>query len=238
MKIGLNIAENKRKHIKATFIDEFNVNDLNSIEVLSEDKIKFLIKSYDHFFLNDYIKKNLSDPIKVSLSNRMTRSGGKTIYINKNRIKSFEIRLSSKVMGTFVLDNKSKMICGIEAVDLLEAIMLILEHELCHVLEFSIYGDSNCKRSRFKLMAKSLYNHTSSYHEIFKEDYDKKEELSFNIGQSVIFHYKEEKYEGIISNINKRATVMVKSLHGNYKDNQGIKYAKWYVPFSRLKFKE
>lgn len=237
MKINLIQAEEKRKFIKSVFIDEFKINNLNSIEILSQDKIKFLIKSYDHLFFNDYIEKKLSEPIKLSLSNRMTSSGGKTIYINKNKMKSFEIRLSTKVIGTFAQVNKSKRICGIEANDLLDATMLILEHELCHVLEFTIYGVSNCKKNRFKAMARRLFNHTSSYHEILKEDCNK-EEFSFKIGQSVIFLYKEEEYEGIISSINKRATIMVKNIHGNYRDNFGVKYSKWYVPFSKLKCKE
>ncbi|WP_346940091.1 hypothetical protein [uncultured Clostridium sp.] len=238
--VNINDKENMRSFIKKDFCIRHKINMLNSIDILTLKNISSLIDIYDYYVLRGYLVKTIPEGIKVSISNRMTSSGGKTIFSKRGREYSYEIRISNRVMERFIEDNRSKIVCGIKAIDTLEALMLILEHEICHVIEFSKYGNSNCKEERFKTIAFNLFGHKSSYHEILKKEdtLNKTIKSSFAKGQVVQFKYKGILYEGIISNINKRATVMVKDINGAYRDNNGFSYSKWYIPLKLLINKE
>lgn len=229
-----------RSFIKKEFCRRYKINTCNSIDILTIKHISNLIELYDTYILDNYLIKAVPEGIKVSTSNRMTSSGGKTIFSKRGKFGTYEIRISNKIIEKFIEDNEIKTVCGIKAIDALEALMLILEHEICHVIEFSKYGNSSCKGKRFKNMAFNLFGHKSSYHEIFKNREDSKKTIikTFSKGQVVEFRYKDILYEGMISNINKRATVMVKDRNGAYKDRSGIKYSKWYIPLNLLKDKE
>lgn len=239
-RINLEDKEIMRSFIKKEFCRRYNINTCNSIDILTTENIYNLIELYDTYILNSYLIKVIPEGIKVSTSNRMTSSGGKTIFSKRGRFATYEIRISNKIIEKFIEDKEVKIVCGIKAIDALEALMLILEHEICHVIEFSKYGISNCKGIRFKTMALDLFGHKSSYHEIFKNRENSKKTITkaFSKGQVVRFKYKDILYEGIISNINKRATVMVKDRNGVYEDKNGIKYSKWYIPLNLLMDKE
>lgn len=235
---GIDSYNLMRKNLKDRFIVETDADNFKDIDVLTEDNIKYLLKLYNEIFLRNYFSLNFIKRIKVSLSNRMTSSGGKTIFLNKGRAKIYEIRISRVVLSKFIQDNKVKIVCGIEATDILEGLMLILEHELCHVIEFNKYGRSSCKQKQFKDMANSIFGHKSSYHEILKDNSSKninKDKITFEIGQTVKFEYKSKIYMGQISNINKRATIMVEDNKGSYRDKNGKHYSKWYVPLTKIK---
>lgn len=229
-----------RSFIKKEFCRRYNIDTYNSLDILTIENISNLIDLYDIYVLDKYLTQAIPEGIRVSTSNRMTSSGGKTIFSKVGRESIYEIRISNRIMERFIEDDESKIVCGIEAKDTLEALMLILEHEICHVIEFSKYGNSNCKGRRFKNMAFNLFHHKSSYHEILKSknNLKKTNNRSFSKGQVVQFTYKDTLHEGIISNINKRATVMVKDVNGAYEDRNGIKYSKWYVSLNLLISKE
>jgi hypothetical protein len=238
--INMKEKEYMRNFIKKEFCRKYKINIYNSIDILTIDNISSLIHMYDNYGLNKYLTKAIPKGIKVSTSNRMTSSGGKTIFSKRGKELTYEIRISNKVIKRFIEDDRSKNVCGIKASDALDALMLILEHEICHVIEFSKYGNSNCKDQRFKSIAFNLFGHKSSYHEIFKNEntLNKNISESFIKGQVIQFIHKDILYEGKIININKRATVMVKDINGAYIDNHGINYSKWYIPLNLLRDKE
>jgi predicted SprT family Zn-dependent metalloprotease len=229
-----------RSFIKKEFCRRYNIDIYNSLDIITIENISNLIDLYDTYVLDKYLTQVIPQGIRVSTSNRMTSSGGKTIFSKVGRESKYEIRISNRIMERFIEDDESKIVCGIEAEDTLEALMLILEHEICHVIEFSKYGNSNCKGRRFKTMAFNLFHHKNSYHEILKSEnnLNKTNNRSFSKGQVVQFTYKDILHEGIISNINKRATVMVKDVNGAYEDRNRIKYSKWYISLSLLISKE
>ena len=229
-----------RSFIKKEFCRRYNIDTYNSLDILTIENISNLIDLYDTYVLDKYLTQVIPEGIRVSTSNRMTSSGGKTIFSKVGREVAYEIRISNRIMERFIEDGESKIVCGIEAEDTLEVLMLILEHEICHVIEFSKYGNSNCKGIRFKNMAFNLFHHKNSYHEILKSEnnLNKTNNRSFSKGQVVQFTYKGVLHEGIISNINKRATVMVKDVNGAYEDRNGIKYSKWYISLNLLISKE
>lgn len=227
-----------RRKIKEEFLSlvgiQYRENDINSF--ITSENINVLIKLYDIYFLDNYINNNLERKVKVSLSNRMTSSAGKTIFKRCGEVLSCEIRVSIYLLSLIDKKKNSVKICGIETSDVLEALMLILEHELCHIIEFLLYGNSNCKAKRFKIMAWKFFRHIKSYHEILS--YNKKtsncKSLNIKKGDTIRFIHKKIEYIGIVVNINKRYTVMVESINGIYEDKYGVKYNKWYVPIDLI----
>ncbi len=227
-----------RREIKNEFCSTYKICETNIIIILTLENISRLINLYDDYVFSGYIGNSIENGIMVSISNRMTSSGGKTIFLRRGSHFSYEIRISKKIIENFIEGDEEKLICGIVGEDALDALMLILEHELCHVLEFSLYGNSNCKANRFKNISYNLFGHKSSYHEILKSrnqrDKNTSKNYHFTKGQTVRFPYKNNMYSGVITNINKRATVMVKDPKGSYKDSNNVKYTKWYIPLEML----
>lgn len=230
--------EKIRREIKNEFCSINKIYETNNIIILTIENISRLINLYDYCVFNGYIRNSIKNGISVSISNRMTSSGGKTIFSRKGTKFCYEIRISKRIIENFIKDHEEKLICGIVGRDALDALMLILEHELCHILEFSLYGNSNCKANRFKNISYNLFGHKSSYHEILKSKNQRDKKISktyhFTKGQTVRFLYKRNLYSGVITNINKRATVMVKDPNGSYKDSNNVKYTKWYIPLGML----
>lgn len=227
-----------REKIKEEFFSlistKYREDDIGSF--ITSENINLLIKLYDINFLDNYLNNNLERNLKVSISNRMTRSAGKTIFKRYGAVLSCEIRVSIYLLSLIDERKSSVKICGIETSDVLEGLMLILEHELCHIIEFLLHGNSNCKAKRFKIMAWKLFRHTTSYHEILS--YNKKinncKSLNIRKGDKIKFIHRKIEYIGIVVNINKRYTVMVEDISGIYEDKYGVKYNKWYVPIDLI----
>lgn len=223
-----------RPVIKKALLKTFRIKEVNSSNVITVKAVEELISLYDYYLLNNYIKHNIPNGIKVSLSSRMTSAGGKTIFTKRSNENNFEIRISLTILQEYINSGYKGKICGISGEDVIDGLMLIMEHELCHVLEFSTYGNSSCKGRRFKGIAWKLFRHGTSTHEITS----KKDSMDINtiiIGQGVTFNYKGILYSGLVTSINKRATVMVKDPKGQYKDKKGNTFNKWYVPLTMLK---
>lgn len=224
----------RRDLIKIKFKNSFCED--NILKISSKD-IKYLFNLYDEAFFNLDLSNNLKGNIKFSSSNRMTKSAGKTIYFAKGTLKNFEIRISNIILIDYLneIQNNEKKVCGLIVEDFFHAFMLILEHEICHVIEFYNYGSSNCKNKRFKTIANMLFGHKSSYHELLKSHSISKSTEEFKIGQVISFTYKGIEKTGIIANVTKRATIMVRDKNGIYLDSEKNRYSKWYVPLTLIK---
>jgi hypothetical protein len=98
----------------------------------------------------------------------------------------------------------------------LEAFQLVFEHELCHVIEFVFFNTSNCSKKRFKVLSNNIFGHTESYHKLPTNRQIAQQKYGFKIGDKVTFIFKGKTIQGIIFNINKRATVMVEDSNGHY----------------------
>ena len=112
--------------------------------------------------------------------------------------------------------------------------LLVFEHELCHVLEFLLFNKSSCKGKRFKTMANNAFGHTDSYHRLSTNRQIAAREFGFKMGDTVTFEFKERRLTGFLNNINKRATVLVPDKKGSLIDRKGIRYSKYYVPLAKL----
>ena len=111
---------------------------------------------------------------------------------------------------------------------------MVLEHEICHAIEFIYYYESNCKGDRFKTISNNLFGHTSSYHQLPTHKELAREKYGLRIGDKISFIFADKKLNGVIYGINKRATIMVQDKNGQYADKQGNRYVKYYVPLNNI----
>ena len=218
-----------------------NIKDDN-ISSISDKDLGLLFSFYDKVFFNNWFNECFKGKIAFSLSRRMTKSAGLTICPkNADRLKpeelALEIRLGIDFFFQYGSIEGSKFVCGIETDNSLDAMQLVFEHELCHMIEYIHFYKSNCKGERFKTIANNIFGHTGSYHGLptFRQIADEK--LGLGIGDKVAFEIEGKKEKGFIYNINKRATVMVKNNKGDFVDNNGNRYDKFYVPLRLLKKK-
>ncbi|MBU5675128.1 hypothetical protein KQI88_01690 [Alkaliphilus sp. MSJ-5] len=215
-------------NIKTGIIKDISISDL-----------KILFELYDSIFLSNWFKDTFKGSFKFSLSKRMTKSAGLTLcpkninVLNPENIV-IEFRIGVNFFFQYDLIDRTKIVCGIETNNGLEALQLVLEHEICHAIEYLYFYKSSCRGDRFKTIANNLFGHTNSYHQLptNKELAMKKFDLS--IGDKISFIFKGKKLKGIIYRINKRATIMVQDKNGQYVDKQGDRYVKYYVDLNRI----
>lgn len=210
-----------------------------TITRLSTTDLIWMYELYDRIFFANWFKESFAGKIKFSLSRRMTKSAGLTLCPkNIDKIKPEEWVMEIRIGVDFFLQYNtiegSKTVCGIKTSSALEALQLVFEHELCHVLEFIHFKQSKCSGQRFKTIAANLFGHSESYHKLPTIRQIANQKLGLHIGDIVSFDFEGKRLNGILYNINKRATVMVKDRKGSLTDKKGNRYTKYYVPLMRL----
>lgn len=235
-------AARKREEVRRVLISASKSVDSGVISRMAESDLRLLFGFYDAVFLDRYFEKNFTGSIVFSLSARMSKSAGKTIYPkNLKSLKpdqeKYELRMGIVLFFKYDQLSRDKKVNGLHTRDSLEAFQLVFEHELCHLIELHIYRESNCKKERFKGMAQDLFGHTESYHQLPTSSEIAEEKYDLKIGDRVVFTSETGKLEGVIQRINKRATVMVPDKKGVYRNQQGQRYTKWYVPLPILRKK-
>jgi predicted SprT family Zn-dependent metalloprotease len=235
-------AARKREEVRRALIAQSKNIDSGVINRMADSDLRLLFELYDAVFLERYFAMNFAGSITFSLSARMSKSAGKTIYPkNLKSLKpdqeKYELRMGIVLFFKYDQLSRDKKVNGLRTGDSLEAFQLVFEHELCHLIELHFYRESNCKRERFKTIARNLFGHTESYHQLPTSGEIAEEKYNLRVGDRVVFTCETGKVEGVIQRINKRATVMVPDKKGDYRDQQGQRYAKWYVPLPLLKKK-
>lgn len=231
--------DSKREAISKFFmLKSANITN-GTISTISTADLKLLFQLYDQVFFENWFKDCFKGKLRFSLSRRMTKSAGITLCPkNMDKIKPedlvIEIRIGVDFFFHYGLVEGSKTVCGVKTSSSLEALQLVFEHELCHVIEFIHFKESNCSGDRFKAIAGNLFGHTESYHKLPTHKQIASHKFGLNLGDTVSFTFEGKRFTGILYNINKRATVMVRDKNGTLVDNQGIRYSKYYVPLTLL----
>ncbi len=239
IKLKQNEIKRKRDEISKNLkINSINIKD-NKINSISPYDLGVLFKLYDEIFFGSWFQECFRGKMKFSLSRRMTKSAGLTLCPkNPDKLEPqeliIEIRIGIDLFFQYDSIEGNKVVCGIKTNNSLDALQLVFEHELCHVIEYINYFKSDCKGERFKDLAKNIFGHTESNHMLPTYSQIAKERLGLKIGDVVTFDIEGRNEKGTIININKRATVMVKNSKGSYTDSMGNRYHKFYVPLSLL----
>lgn len=233
-------TDKKREVVRCQFLNRSKNVSSGDIEVISIEDLKLLFNLYDEIFLNYYFRDNFKGILKFSLSQRMSRNAGKTVVSKSLKPSTpqqeiYEIVMAVKFFFNYSQLARDKMVNGIYTSDALNAFQLVLEHEICHLIEFQIFKKSSCKGQRFKTLANNIFGHTDVYHQLPTEGEIAQDIYGFKAGDKVSFEHEGKNYKGIINRVNKRATVMVVNSKGDYVDKLGNRYIKWYVPLGNLK---
>jgi hypothetical protein len=241
VKINFNSVEinERREKVRERITVSSNNIKNGTITKVSEEDLKIIFNHYDTYFLNNYFGDNFIGNIKFSFSKRMTRSAGLTIvpkniaYLKQSE-ETYEIRMGINFFLRYYDTVGEKKVNGLVTNDALHALQLVFEHELCHVIEFYVFKNSNCKKQRFQYISKNIFGHEGVYHGLPTNSEIAKEKYGIKIGDKVCFSYENKEFQGFISAIKKRATVMVLDKAGKYVDGKGNKYSKWYVALKAI----
>lgn len=239
LKYDLDTINIKREKIKRFLFEESENIKLGSFDLISEKDLYILYNLYDDIFLNSWLKNNFMGKIKLKLSKQLTRAAGNTrTSRNITQIKpenlEFEIKISVNHLINFHEVDRDKFVGGIKASDRLESLMLVFEHEICHVLEFICYKKSNCNKPIFKNLIYNLFGHTETSHKLVSINEVNFKKYGLLPGSCVIFECGGKKLEGFITKINKKAVVMSPDIYGKYVDKSGQRYMKYYVQLCNL----
>ncbi|NQS97880.1 MAG: hypothetical protein HQ591_05455 [candidate division Zixibacteria bacterium] len=227
------IAEKTKKIYRRTVNEIENFKDGNITRICPND-LKLLFDLYDSHFFDGFFSGNYGGKICFNLSRRMTRSAGKVEHVKPSGI--FVITLSSTlIFQTFHEVKREVVVNGIVCYDRLEAVMRVLEHEIIHLMELLLFGSSSCAKSRFRAMSRNVFNHTDVTHQLVTQPEIAHQKYSLHVGDAVSFEYQGITFRGFINRISRRATVLVKDKKGIFKDSQGMRYAKFYIPLHFLK---
>lgn len=213
---------------------------------ISDADLGTLFQLIDEMYLDGWLTRAYEvvadKPLAFRLSTRMTRAGGTTTMYQsgpKRSVVEFEIAIATTpLFGTFPVSanngDASNQVGGIICANRVEALQRIMEHEMIHLTELLLTGDSSCSARPFKGMVRRLFGHTESNHHLLSPADIARKKLGIRPGDQVAFLHQGKQMEGTVNRITKRATVLVPDPSGTrYSD--GKNYATFYVPLGRLK---
>ncbi len=232
------IIEEKRIQIRKILFEQSNNIKNGAIEVLSTRDLELLFNLYDLYFLDHWFKNNYTQTMKFSLSKRMIRSAGMTLYQKKKKEPAqgqLEIRISADFLFNFEEGQRAKSVGGLSPKDSLGALMLIFEHELCHAYEFVLSGKSSCKQKPFKDLIFTIFGQTQSTHGLPTVREIASDVMGIHVGGRYTFLFKAQQFTGHLIAIHKRGVIMVLDSKGRYSDAKGSRYSKYYVGLHQLK---
>lgn len=212
------------------------------LDGLEAEDLRHAYQLYDVAFFDGLLQRSLRErglPLGFRLSRRMTRSAGRMGVRGRRRgrwhsarVEELEIALSS-VLLLESWDGQPRAVNGHSCQDPLEALQLVLEHELLHLAEYLVWGQTRCSRPRFRAMARARFGHSASTHRLATPRQRASQQLGLRPGIWVAFQHAGQRHEGMINRITRRATVLVPNPQGRpYSD--GGRYDKYYVPLERL----
>lgn len=161
----------KREEVRRTLLRGSPHLDGGRIARIFQSDLKLLFDLYDRIFFRDYFCDYFSGQLLFTLSARMNRNAGMTIYPRNLKDLSpqeerYDLRISVLLLFSYEKLDRDKVVNGINTRDSLEALQLVFEHELCHLIELHCFKESSCRRKRFQALAFNLFGHTESCHRL------------------------------------------------------------------------
>ncbi|MEW6524939.1 MAG: SprT-like domain-containing protein [Bacillota bacterium] len=237
------LAEQVRRNrsiVRARLMARLPNVDGGKLICLASADLRLLFDLYDNAVFQGTLGRQVGGRLGFSLSTRMTKSAGQLIF--PRNLASlppgeqwFEFRIGIDLFSSYQATDRPQVVNGIPAVDALEALQIVFEHELCHLIELVSFGKTSCHGRRFKAMARSIFGHTGTRHQLPTRRELAETQLGLKVGDQVWFSHHRTQVHGVIDRIHKRATVMVPDPGGDHRDGQGSRYRKWYVPLHLLK---
>ncbi|WMJ78857.1 MULTISPECIES: hypothetical protein [unclassified Sedimentibacter] len=239
IKYDSEIIKNKRETIKKQLFERSINIKTDNFSKIEDNDLYILFELYDEIFLCSWFKDNFKGKIILKLSKQLSRAAGNTktskcIAEMKPEDIKFEIKISLNHLANFNKVDRIKYVGGIEAASVLDGLMLVFEHEICHVIEFLIYHKSSCSKKTFKNLIFNIFGHVESTHKLIGVKEANMSIFGMRPGDNVKFMAEGRTYNGFIQKINTRATVMCFDERGRYIDEFGRRLTKFYVPLESL----
>jgi len=194
--------------------------------------LELLFKLYDVLCFDNLFKRTMAGKVSFSFSPRMTSAGAK-VMVFKNGL--YRLTVSSHLLYQGFKENAPPVtVNGVVCTDRLAVLQRLVEHEMIHLYEFSLFGNSSCKQKRFKEIALAKFGHPETTHRLVTVRQRALTELNMRIGDKVTFEFDGKQVSGFINRITKRATVLVLHPKGTLRDRQGNRYRRYYVPLRDL----
>ncbi len=209
-----------------------------NFERLSTVDLERMFELYDEMFfggmLGEMVREQSKVGVKFRMSNRLTRSAGKTRRMVKGEGRRKEdVRYEIVIGAGMLLDNfgegrREAKACGLVCENRLEGLQRVFEHELGHLFEMLVWERSSCKQARFKGLVGKWFGHLEATHELMTRREAVLRAYEVEIGDWVWFEFEGRRVEGRVNRITRRATVLAPSRDGRlYSD--GRRYEKYYV---------
>ncbi|KOA21479.1 hypothetical protein CLHOM_01500 [Clostridium homopropionicum DSM 5847] len=237
---GEQYINTRRNAIRKELIKTSKNIDSGVIDTISDEDLKILFYLYDKYFFENYFINNFKGTINFALSRRMSKSAGSTTALKSNwampeEKEKYEIKIGVNFLFQYYELSREKTVAGIKTEDSLHALLITFEHELIHLIEFYLFGNSSCKKRRFKTMAENFFGHKGVYHSLITKSEILSSNYGLKIGDKVSFVHKNKIKYGYIYRINKRATIYFLDRKGIYIDSKGNRYLKAYISLELLK---
>jgi len=214
-----------------------------NFEAIHDDDLAYMVELYDERFFDRWllatVREKTGSPLGLRLSSMMTSAGGKTIHYRGRRFVGNHSRLEIAVathllLMTFRDVERETFVGGIRCENRLQALQRVVEHEIIHLAEILAWGKSSCSASRFKGLAKNIFGHTKTRHQLVTPREHAAIAHNIHVRQRVTFDFKGVRHTGVVNRIHHRATVLVPSAKGTpYSD--GKKYIKYLIPLHHLR---
>ena len=104
---------------------------------------------------------------------------------------------------------------------------------MVHLVEQLRWCETDCAAPRFQSIARRLFGHTQPKHALVTPR-ERAAQLGLEPGQRVAFDFEGVRYEGILSRVTKRATVLVPHPDGCVMSD-GNPHHQFYVPLEQLR---
>lgn len=181
--------------------------------VLINQHLEQLFSWYDYYFFNNmisYALKKSNGKIIFELSNRLTKTGG---TYTRDGLFTYLIKISSYKLNQLTPQNISNVTAqGLHPKDRVEALQLIFEHELIHVIISIFTNEIESHGQLFKDLAFNLFGHTKITHgitdtalsQLNPDQKQMKNKDDFHLNQIVYFIYKDQKLAGKIIKLNRK----------------------------------
>jgi hypothetical protein len=207
--------------------------------VIAPGDLSRIFDLYDRSFFDGFLRREVGQKARGRLSfrlaPRMTRAGGKTFRIGRRGDVRYEIAISTRLLFLNFDEGalRPATVCGVTCLDRLSALQRIMEHEMLHLLEFLVWDKSSCSAKRFKAMARDVFAHGASTHDLVTPAERARLKFDVRVGDAVTFDFQGRPLVGVVNRMNRRATVLVESPRGARYTN-GKRYEKFYVPPAML----
>lgn len=215
--------------------------------VLASADLSRMFDGYDRAFFDGFLRRAVAERaggrLAFRLAPRMTHAGGKTFRFRQRVGRGpgatvetgYEIAISSRLLFLSFDDaTRPVTVCGLPCTDRLCALQRIMEHEMLHLLEMLLWDTSSCAAARFKSMARNIFGHGASTHDLVTPAERAVAKFDLRVGDVVSFAFDGRPMRGTVNRVNRRATVLVES-PGGVRYTNGKRYEKFYIPLGMLK---